>query len=404
MKCGLLGRKLGHSYSPAIHSHFGDYEYRLYEKEPEELEDFLRNGEFIGINVTMPYKKAVIPFLDQLTDVAIRVGAVNTIYRQDGKLIGHNTDFYGFEQMLRSSGISPASKKCLVLGSGGASDVAAKVLQDAGGQVIIISRTGEYNYTNLHLHADASVLVNATPVGMYPNTGISPVDLNAFPRLEAALDVIYNPAKTQLLLDAEKRGLVTGNGLWMLVCQAKEASQTMTGSSISLKKTRDVYHLLRQQMENIILIGMPGCGKTTIGRILAEATGKTFVDTDAEVEALAGKSISRIFAEDGQDAFRALESRVLAHYGKQSGQVIATGGGCVTKAGNYTALRQNGTIYWLRREISLLPRDNRPLSQSQDLTRMYAEREPFYREFAEHIIENDGTPEDAAKKIMECLI
>lgn len=404
MKCGLLGRKLGHSYSPAIHALLGDYEYALYEKEPEELEAFLRHGDWDGLNVTMPYKKAVIPYLNELTRVATYVGAVNTIYRHNGKLIGHNTDFYGFHQMIQKSGVRPGGKKCLVLGSGGASDVAVKVLTDLGGKVIVISRTGENHYANLHRHQDAAILVNATPVGMYPHTGVSPVDLENFPALEAVLDVVYNPARTQLLMDAESRGIVTENGLWMLVSQAKEASSVMTGELVSGETAKQVYHALRRQTENIILIGMPGCGKTTIGRLLAGQTARDFIDTDAEVEKLAKKPIPDIFAQDGEEAFRRLEKQVLSQYGKQSGLVIATGGGCVTIPENYPVLHQNGTIFFLQRDVKQLPTNGRPLSLANDLAEMYQKREPLYQRFADHVIDNNDTPEKAAKAILEKLL
>ena len=229
MKCGLLGRKLGHSYSPQIHAHLGDYPYTLFEKEPEEIEDFLKTGDFTGINVTVPYKKTVIPYLDQLTEMAQKMGAVNTIVRRSGKLIGHNTDPFGFLTMLEDSGLQVSGKKVLVLGSGGASNTAVAVLKDLGAQVVIISRSGENNYENLDLHRSAAVIVNCTPVGMYPNAGISPIDLDLFPHLEGVLDMIYNPARTKLLLDGEKRGLVAVNGLLMLVAQAKESAEWFLG-------------------------------------------------------------------------------------------------------------------------------------------------------------------------------
>ena len=305
MKCGLLGRKLGHSYSPQIHGMLGDYSYELFEKEPEEIEKFLRFGDWSGINVTVPYKKAVIPYLDELTPSAKMLGAVNVIVRRDGKLIGHNTDYFGFQTMLDACKLRIQGKKALVLGSGGASNTVTAVLKHAGMNVVVISRTGENNYSNLHLHEDASLIVNTTPVGMYPATGISPVDLALFPNLEGVLDVIYNPARTKLLLDAEKRGnLVCANGLLMLVAQAKEAAEWFTNSVISDTVIEPILRTLESRMQNIVLIGMPGCGKTTIGKILAEKTGKTFADSDQLITELAGKSIPEIFAEDGEDVFR----------------------------------------------------------------------------------------------------
>ena len=389
MKCGLLGRKLAHSYSPQIHALFAEYSYVLIEKEPDELSDFLKNGDFSGLNVTMPYKKDVIPYLDQLTPLAQRLGAVNTIIRQDGKLMGHNTDYAGFLSMIQKCGISPAGKHCLVLGSGGASHTAVAVLQDLGARVTVISRTGKNNYENLHKHQDAAILVNATPVGMYPNTGISPVELDLFPLLEAVLDVVYNPARTQLLMDAQARGLITENGLWMLIAQAKEAAESFTGKAIPNSQIRAVYTEMKQAMENIVLIGMPGCGKSTIGKLLATKTGRVFVDTDAEIEILAQKSIPAIFAQDGENAFRSLETQVLDHFGKRSGLVIATGGGCVTRQENYPLLHQNGTIFWLQRDLRLLPTANRPLSQSQGLENLLETRRVMYARFADRIIDNN---------------
>lgn len=403
MNCGLLGRKLGHSYSPQIHAQLGDYPYVLYEKEPEELEGFLRNGNFTGINVTVPYKKAVIPFLDALTPRARRLGAVNTIVRRDGKLIGHNTDYFGFERMLAQSGLSVAGKKVLVLGSGGASNTAVTVLREQGAEVVVISRSGENNYGNLHLHRDASVIVNATPVGMYPHVGTSPVDLEQFPDLLGVLDVIYNPARTQLLLGAEKRGLVTENGLLMLVAQAKEATEWFAGYPIDDGVIQKIHRSLRLQMENIILIGMPGSGKTTIGQTLAKKLGKRFVDADAVLVEDAGKTIPEIFASGSEDIFRALETRTLEKLGRESGLVIATGGGCVTRPENYPLLHQNGTIFCLNRDISRLPTEGRPLSQNAKLEEMYRIRRPLYEAFADYEIENSGTPEEAAARIMEVL-
>lgn len=391
MKCGLLGRTLGHSYSPLIHSYLGDYDYALFEKEPEELAVFLQSGDFAGLNVTMPYKQAVIPHLDALTPIAQSLGAVNTIVRRGGKLVGHNTDHFGFHTMVKESGLSPAGKKCLVLGSGGASKVATAVLRELVAEVVVISRSGENHYDNLHRHKDAAVLVNATPVGMFPDVGTAPVDLGLFPRLEAVLDVVYNPARTQLLLDAESRGIRAVNGLSMLVAQAKEASEWFTGNPLPDSDIDRVHRALQAQMENIILIGMPGCGKSTVGRLLAQETGKPFVDADDEIEKAAKKSIPAIFAEDGEEVFRAWETRILAELGKHSGLVIATGGGCVTRAENYPLLHQNGRIFWLQRDLSKLPTDGRPLSV--DLEAMYQARKPLYARFADHIIDNNGTME-----------
>ena len=403
MKCGLLGRKLGHSYSPQIHSVLGSYSYELFEKEPDQLEDFLKNSDFDGINVTVPYKKAVIPFLDELSPIAQKLGAVNTIVRRNGKLIGHNTDYFGFSMMVRERGFDPTGKKVLVLGSGGASNTAVAVLEEMGANVIVISRSGENTYENLHLHRDASVIVNTTPVGMYPHVGISPVDLNIFPKLEAVLDVVYNPGRTQLLLDAECAGIPTINGLLMLVAQAKEASEWFTNERIDDLQIKKIHSILRKQMENIVLIGMPGCGKSTIGHLLAQKTGRRFVDADQALEQSAGCNIPEIFANGGETAFRDLETKTLAEFGRESGLVIATGGGCVTKERNYPLLHQNGTIFWIRRDLGLLPTDGRPLSQSGKLTDMYHVRKPLYESFADHTIDNNGSIEAAVQSVIQIL-
>lgn len=402
MICGLLGGKLGHSYSPQIHRYLGDYSYELFERKPEELADFLRNGNFIGLNVTIPYKKDVIPYCDKLSPNAARLGAVNTIVRgQDGKRTGHNTDYFGFQTMLNASGLSVTGKKVLVLGSGGAANTAVSVLEDLGAKVVTISRSGENNYQNLHLHSDAALIVNATPVGMYPNTQAQPLSLEGFPRLEGVLDMIYNPARTQLLREATARGLVSMNGLLMLVAQAKKGAELFTGKEISDNKIREIHALLRRQMENIILIGMPGCGKSTVCEILAGKTGRVAVDADAEIAKKAGCTIPEIFAKGGEAAFRALETEVLAELGKQSGLIIATGGGCVTREENYPLLHQNGRIFWLKRPLASLPTDGRPLSQATALEDMYRVREPMYQRFADASVENIGTLEETADKILK---
>ena len=404
MKSGLLGRKLGHSYSPQIHALMGSYSYDLFEKEPEDVGDFVRNGDFTGINVTIPYKKEVIPYIDELSPMARRMSAVNTIVRKaDGSLWGHNTDYFGFSSMVYNSGVTVSGKKVLVLGSGGASNTAVKVLEDMNAKVVIISRSGENNYQNLHMHSDAAVIVNTTPVGMYPHTGISPVDLKAFPNLEGVLDMIYNPARTQLLLDAEALGLPYQNGLWMLVAQAKEAAEHFGGKPLEDRIIETVYNTLTAQMQNIVLIGMPGCGKSTVGKALAEALNRTFVDADAEIVKLAGKPIPQIFEENGEEVFRDYETKVLEELGKKSCLVIATGGGCVTKQRNYRLLHQNSRIFWLKRELDRLPTDGRPLSQKNKLTQMYEVRRPLYEAFADIAVDNNSTLSQTIKTICDLL-
>lgn len=404
MQCGLLGRKLGHSYSPQIHSQLGSYDYRLFEKEPEELEDFLKNGDFTGLNVTIPYKKDVIPFIDELSPRAKTLGAVNTIVRRNGKLIGHNTDYFGFETMLLSTGVSLQGKKALVCGSGGASSTACAVLKAHGANVVVLSRTGKDNYQNLNRHSDAALIVNATPVGMYPNVEASPIeDLAAFPMLEGVLDLVYNPARTSILLKAEALGIPCVNGLRMLVAQAKESAEWFTGEPIDDSCIEMIYSHLRRQMENIILIGMPGCGKTTVGASLANILSRPLKDADAELEQAVGRKITEILPTDGEASFRSLESETLLDLGKQSGLVIATGGGCVTIPNNYEKLHRNGTIVWLKRDLDLLPTDGRPLSQTGHLQEMYQKRAPLYARFADFSVENSGDPQETAEKIIRIL-
>lgn len=401
MKCGLLGEKLGHSYSPQIHGYLGSYSYQLFEKQPNELGDFLLNGDFHGLNVTIPYKKAVIPYLAELSPVAARLGAVNTVVRrEDGSLIGHNTDYFGFRTMVEASGLKVKGKKVLILGSGGASNTAVAVMQELGSQVVVISRSGENNYGNLERHKDAAVIVNTTPVGMYPNVEASPLSLEHFSRLEGVLDLIFNPARTRLLQQAEARGLVAMNGLLMLVAQAKESAEWFTGSAIDQELIGSIHQKLQKQIENIILIGMPGCGKTSVAAELSRLTGKEVVDADAEIVAAAGRSIPEIFAQEGEEAFRKLETTILQQLGKRSGIILSTGGGCVTRKENYPLLHQNGRIFWLQRDISALPTDGRPISQKSDLNELYEIRRPLYEAFADEVIENNGTLADAANQIL----
>ncbi len=402
MKCGLLGRTLGHSYSPQIHSYLGDYPYDLFEKEPEDVENFLKTGDFTAINVTIPYKKEVMPFCAELTDCAMKMGAVNTIVRrQDGSLIGHNTDYFGLHYTFHRMGLSLNGKKVLVLGSGGASVTTVIVLKELGANVVIISRTGENNYENLHLHRDAAAIVNTTPVGMYPNAGVSPVDLDLFPSLEGVLDIIYNPARTKLLLDAAERNIPCENGLWMLVAQAKEAAEWFTCTKISDDVIPEIYNKMCKRMENILLIGMPGCGKSTIGKLLAQELNREFVDADTEIIKAAGMLIPEIFEKQGEEGFRKIETQVLTELGQRSCLVIATGGGCVTRPENYPLLHQNGTIYWIQRDIASLPTDGRPLSQTGKLEEMYQVRKPLYEKFADYAVSNDTIPENTVAKILK---
>ena len=403
MKFGLLGRKLGHSYSPLIFGLMGGYRYDLFEREPERIEDLLKNGDFDGINVTIPYKKAVLPYLDSIDPLAARLGSVNTVVKRGGKLCGYNSDYFGFLSLVERTKLDLAGKKVLVLGSGGASVTVCAVLQDLGARPAVISRSGENNYQNLHLHADAAAIVNTTPLGMYPNTGTAPLDVGQFPKLEGVLDLIYNPARTQLLLDCEKYGIPGFNGLWMLVAQAKQSAQWFMDQELPDSLVSDIHRKLRDRMENIALIGMAGCGKSTLGRQLARETGKDFVDADAEVERLAGKSIPDIFAQDGEEEFRRLETEVLAQLGRRSGLVIATGGGCVTRQRNFPLLHQNSRILWIRRDPGKLPTAGRPLSQKTAPGLLYDQRRHLYKAFSDAAIDNDGTPGETLTQILNLL-
>lgn len=404
MNCGLIGRKLGHSYSPQIHAMLGDYPYKLYELEPEDIGNFLTTNRFTGLNVTIPYKKDVIPYCSDLTPAAKKLGSVNTILRQaNGSLIGHNTDYFGFLSTIRKTGLSVSGKKSLVLGSGGASVTAVAVLRELGSEVVVISRSGKNNYSNLHTHSNAALIVNATPVGMYPNNGISPVSLDIFPALEGVIDMIYNPSTTALLQQAKERNLIAENGLWMLVAQAKESAEWFTDKAIDDSIIPTIYNKLYHQMQNIILVGMPGCGKSTVGKILSEMTGRQFIDSDSYIAQSAGMPIPDILATNGEEHFRLLETDCLSQLGKKSGAIIATGGGCVTRSRNYPLLHQNGTIVWLQRNIADLPTDGRPLSKSGSLIDMYRIRRPLYELFSDLTVSNDRDPMTTAKEILNRL-
>lgn len=385
LKCGLIGKPLGHSYSPQIHALLGDYRYDLTELDENEVGDFLKNGDFDAINVTIPYKKTVMPFLDEISPMARAVGSVNTIVRRgDGTLFGHNTDFFGFSYMLDKGKIDITGKKVLILGTGGASMTAQAVAAHRNArEIVLISRSGENNYGNLNRHSDCDVIINTTPVGMYPNNGVSPVPLDVFPKLSGVVDVIYNPEKTALILDAAERGIRCISGLYMLSAQAKEAAEYFTGEKIDDSVIDVIVKRINFDLKNIALIGMPGVGKTTIGKAIAEKTGKKFADTDELITEKAEVSIPDIFAKYGEEKFRDIESGVLEEISKKSGYVIACGGGIVLRKENRRYLTQNSTVVFLKRDLSLLARDGRPLSANADLRAMYDRRLPFYADAAD---------------------
>lgn len=398
---GLLGRKLGHSWSVPIHTALGCENYRLIELEPEELPAFLARPDIGGLNVTIPYKRNVMPYCDVIDEAALAIGSVNTLSRRpDGKLYAWNTDAAGFNWMAQRADIDFAEKKVIILGSGGASLTAQAMTRAAGAkEVIVVSRSGEHNYENLSRHADAEILINTTPVGMYPHTSEAPVDLRRFPACRGVLELIYNPRRTAFLMQAEALGIPCSDGLPMLVAQAKAAEEHFFEKSIPDSENQRILTQLYQQTTNIVLIGMPGCGKSTVGQTLEALTGREAIDVDARIEERVGCSIPEIFARGGETAFRALEREETAVAGKLTGKIILTGGGVVKDARNYAPLHQNGRIYHLTRDLALLPTAGRPLSQSNDLASMWAEREPLYARFRDVIIENSGSIEDTAAAI-----
>ena len=398
---GLLGRTLGHSWSVPIHQALGCQGYRLIELEPEALGGFLRREDIGGLNVTIPYKREVMRFCDEIDPAARSIGSVNTLVRRGGKLTGYNTDIDGFLYTLRRAGISLRGKKVLILGSGGASLTAqAAARMEGAREIVVVSRSGPDNYENLaERHADAEALVNTTPVGMWPHLEGIPVDLRLLPKLTDAADVIYNPGRTNLLLQAEELGVRHAGGLPMLVQQAKRAEELFFDRSIPDAETEKIVSRLRRDMTNIVLAGMPGSGKTTVGRELAALSGKPFVDLDAEIVKRAGKPIPDVFAQEGEGAFRDLETEVLKEACARGGQIIATGGGAVLREENRAAMRRTGQVYRLRRRLEDLPTAGRPLSQAGKLEEMARVRGPLYEAAADRDVWNDKSPAETAGRI-----
>ena len=398
---GLIGRSLKHSWSVPIHSELGCDNYRLYEIPDGDLNSFFEQHVIAGLNVTIPFKKSVIPFCSSLDEYAADIGSVNTLIPDgEGGLKGYNTDAYGLSYMARRAGISFSGSKVVILGTGGTSRTAQAVAKNEGAsQIVTISRTGDSNYSTLPSHSDADILINATPVGMYPDTGISPVDLTVFDSLKGVLDVIYNPALTELLMQAEKLGIPCSDGLPMLVAQAAEAERLFSGTSVPDSEIERIISLLKVQTLNIVIIGMPGSGKTTVGNLVGKLSGRPVIDIDAVIEEAAGISIPDIFSKFGEEGFRKLETEQLRRFGKESGTIIITGGGAVTRKENYAPLHQNGIIYQLERDTSLLPTEGRPVSLSTDLGELFRKRAPMYYTFRDYKIDNNSTPQSAAEDL-----
>lgn len=403
---GLLGRKLGHSLSPQIHSHLCDYEYKLYPTEPENLDSFFSDTSLKGYNVTIPYKIEAFNRCYEKSETAIKIGSVNTVIRRaDGSLYGDNTDYFGFDYMAKKCNCDFKDKKVLILGSGGASLTVYHVAKDCGArEIVVISRSGENNYGNISLHHDADIIVNTTPVGMYPNNGERLINLSEFTKCRKALDLIYNPAKTVFLLDAEKLGIDCINGLYMLVAQALRAAEIFTEKTIPLSRIDEIYNAIISEQKNIVLVGMPGCGKSTVAALLSEKTGRSCIDTDSMVVESSGESIPDIFAKYGEAEFRKRETDSVKLAGKGAGKIIATGGGAVLKEENRIALRENSTVIFLDADIDSLATDGRPLSKSPEaLRKMHSERLPLYLETADFTVKTDSDPEITVRRIFECV-
>ncbi|MBQ4289211.1 MAG: AAA family ATPase [Clostridia bacterium] len=405
MKCGLLGEKLGHSFSPQIHSMLTDiYDYSLFEVSRDDLKTFMTKRDFDGINVTIPYKKEVMRFLDGISEKAAAIGCVNTIKNTDGYLYGDNTDYDGFSYILDRLDLDLQGKKVLVLGSGGGSLTVRTVLAERkAGQVVVISRNGPDNYENINKHCDASLIVNATPVGMYPDNLHSLVDLDVFRDLEAVADIVYNPILTRILLDAKERGIKYVNGLGMLVSQARRASEIFTGETISDDVVETITERLEKERLNVILIGMPGCGKTSVGKAVSEKLGRKHFDIDGLITERIGMPIHEFFAQNGEGVFRRVETEIMSDICRNTGVVISTGGGAVTRNENYDILKQNGVIVLLDRPLDQLEVDGRPLSLSRSVEVLYNERKDMYNMFSDFSVKCttiDSTAEEVIERFL----
>lgn len=410
MKYGLIGEKLSHSFSAEIHGRLFDYHYELKELSPDELADFICNQEFVGINVTIPYKEAVIPLLDEVDPVAKRIGAVNTVVNRNGKRIGYNTDYVGLKAMIEYAGLSLADKTVLILGSGGTSKTALAVAKDLGcREAKRVSRTKKddcitYNQAKSQ-YAGAEILINTTPCGMFPKVCESAVNLADFPACEGVVDVVYNPLRTQLVCEALSQGVPAVGGLYMLIAQAARAAELFTGVSVPVEKIKTIYNDLIAKKQNIVLIGMPGCGKSTVGQELANQLGLSFVDTDDEISLSEGRSISEIFEAEGEVHFRQLEKTVIQSISSRQGSVIATGGGAILNPENIANLRKNGRIYFLDRPLEMLiPTADRPLSMDRDaLNQRYQERYERYCRACDVRVDATVTVSEIIKQIREDL-
>ena len=407
---GLIGARLGHSYSKIIHEKIADYTYTLLPLPTEaEARAFFEKREFAAVNVTIPYKQMVIPCCDEVDPRAKAIGAVNTVVNRGGKLYGYNTDYVGFAYLAKAHGVDFAGKTVLVLGTGGTHATVSAVCRDGGAkEILTASRTGKdgaLTYEQAAARSDVQIVVNTTPCGMYPQTGQCLLDIAALPQLQAVLDVVYNPFATELVLRAKDKGLVAAGGFEMLVAQAVYAAEYFTGRTLDCETLiPKISRELQKELQNVVLIGMPGCVKSTVGAALAQKLGKTFVDADAEIERRTGKAIPDIFAQEGEEAFRRYEADVIADLTRQNRQVIACGGGVVKTPQNLHALRQNGPVLWVQRPIEKLATAGRPLSKGGEaLRRMEHERLPLYRAAATGTVCNDGALTDTVTAALHLL-
>ena len=410
MKYGLIGEHLKHSYSCEIHAQIADYEYELHEIPPSGLGGFLKKREFNAINVTIPYKQDVIPYLDEISDTAKRIGAVNTIVNRGGRLCGDNTDFAGMLALARHIGVDMKGRKVLILGTGGASKTGHALAEYMGAEsVYYVSRSGKDGSISYEQavteHSDAQIIINATPVGMFPKQDGRPIDISAFPKLEGVIDAIYNPLRTNLILDAQERGIPAEGGLYMLSAQAVHASAVFRDIPLDESLVDKAFKSVKNDKQSIVLIGMPSSGKTTVGRILSEKCGKQLADTDEYIVRKIGMPISDFFAKHGEAEFRKIEKETVAELSATGGRIIATGGGAVLDAENVRALKQNGVLVFLdRRPENLIATDDRPLaSRRSALEKLYAERYDIYCAAAELHIDANTTPEAEADAILKEL-
>lgn len=408
MKYGCIGEHLSHSFSKEIHAELADYDYEIRELPRTELDAFMRKADFAAINVTIPYKEAVLPYLSEISEHAREIGAVNTVVNRGGKLCGYNTDFYGMREMILRLGVSLENKKVAVLGSGGTSKTAAVVAHSLGAaEIVKVSRTPRadfVSYDELYSkHADVSFLINCTPVGMFPKPHASPIDISRLPTLLGVADAVYNPLKTELYMDAVEAGISATCGLFMLAHQALVASEIFLGVKYADGVSERVYRKIRRSKENIVLIGMPSSGKSTVGKLLSESLGRELIDSDRLIEERYGEKISDIFEKYGEEYFRRAEADVIDELSDKTGIIIATGGGAILKQENVRALRRNGVIYFLDRSPEkLIPTDDRPLASSAEaIYKRYNERYAKYSGSADVRIDGDGTPSEVAAAVSE---